>query len=154
MPRKPPIWKQLGVSKKEVRAYQKVLAKRFRWTGWVSGLACGLVMLLAIPILLMILHHTTAMSYRAVAAGQIDKSDMVFEWLSFATVGGMSVIGSVAAYWLRVFLVNRILRRHITEPRCIFCGYDLKGHAHITGNYITCPECGKDSPRVHVPVEE
>ncbi len=59
--------------------------------------------------------------------------------------------GVLLARTIRRDLCKTIVRDHIVELRCIFCNYDLTGHAHITSKYITCPECGKDSPRVHVP---
>lgn len=78
----------------------------------------------------------------------VDPESPFFWLVGIGLLGWLIMWSIVLPIVVRDIFVYHKVRSHMAEPRCIFCGYDLKGHAHITGNYITCPECGKDSPRI------
>ncbi|MCA9293702.1 MAG: hypothetical protein KDA20_07810 [Phycisphaerales bacterium] len=130
MPRRPPLHEQLGVSKKELRQYKNAMWKRVCWRlllTWgmgaymLTGVALGAAFILP--------------EYR----------EQIPIWLMNWTVMFLSAMAMGTAAQLRF---RRLFREHLTEPRCIHCGYDLKGLANTPPNHITCPECGKPSPHL------
>lgn len=59
--------------------------------------------------------------------------------MSFVAGG---VIGPTLLRWI---MLPRALERHLATPKCLWCGYDLRG-IRPTRAWWTCPECGDKSP--------
>lgn len=78
----------------------------------------------------------------------VDPGGSLFWLVGFVIIGWLIMWCIVLPFVARDFFIHCKLRSHLAEPRCIYCGYDLKGHTHTTTNHIRCPECGKDSPRL------
>ena len=130
MPRRPPIHKQLGISKKQVRKYLRAIHHRNRFGRpiWVGALAYVIGVVAMFCLLLWPLYI-----------------GLIPGWFTTLIV---LFVGHVAGWWFMESSYRKRLMAHLRTPLCIHCGYNLQGQPAAQGTPIHCPECGKDSPRI------
>lgn len=133
------------VTDAERREITRVLRKRFpymQWSTGVAGLVAGVGWIIAFSWFIDLTEGT--------ALGAARRSDgflgtiMFFMMFLMGPGVGISLCGLVPHYGER-FLRRRIVRRHLAQGLCLYCGYCLRG-LPTKKSFCTCPECGKESP--------
>lgn len=133
------------VTDAERREITRVLRKRFPHMQWITALAGLLVMFgwfYAFSWLIDLTKGTAVQDARR-STGFLG-TFMLFAFYFMGPGLGIAFGGLIPHYGER-YLRRRIVRRHLAQGLCLYCGYCLRG-LPTKKSFRTCPECGKEAP--------
>jgi hypothetical protein len=153
MPRKPPIWEtHLDLPHADIKACERAVRHRHLQRAYYPAIIGSAIAFLALPLTAVYLNQSAHHSLMNIVYGRgMFREELLMGIPVAASIGLPLVAGVLTAGWLYRKWMHPILHDCFTRPRCVWCGYDLKGHGEMRGSYVRCPECGKASPRVRMP---
>ncbi len=133
------------VTDAERREITSVLRKRFSHCIWLSWIASFVAFWGWMYVFSWFIDLT-----EGTALGEARRSGGLlgaFSFLAFLVLGpGFGIaLGGILPHYSERFLRRRVVRRHLAQGLCLYCGYCLRG-LPTKKSFCACPECGKEAP--------